>query len=192
MLLYTSMVRSSDIIIIACMGDDLSILGAVVTLLEAMVYCCFWWCFYTSLWSYHHISSLYVVWEMMCQFWVQWWRFWRQLVTVVFYYVSIHHYGQIIIYHHCIWYGRWCANFGCSGDTFKGWWVTVVFNDVFYTSVWSDHYISSLWVVWEMTCQFRVQWWHFWRQWFAVVFDDVFIHHYGQIIIYHHCIWYGR
>ena len=40
-------------------------------------------------------------------------------------------------------------------------WVTVVFDDVFFTSLWSDHHISSLYLVWEMTCQFWVQWWHF-------------------------------
>ena len=108
------------------MGDDVPILGALVTLLEAMGYCCFWWCFYTSVWSDHHISSLYLVWEMMSQFWGLWSRFWRQWVTVVFDDISIHQCGQIIIYHHCIWYGRWRPNFGGSGDAFKGWWVTVV------------------------------------------------------------------
>ena len=79
---------------------------------------------------------------MTSQFWVQWWHFWRQ-------------------------------------------WVTVVFYGVFFTSLWSDHHISSLYLVWEMTSQFWVQWWRFWRQW-------VSIHHYGQIIILHHCIWYER
>ena len=39
-------------------------------------------------------------------------------------------YGQIIIYHHCIWYGRWRPNFGGSGDAFWRWWVTVVFDDI--------------------------------------------------------------
>ena len=57
--LYTSMVRSSYIIIVSSMGDDVPILGALVPLLEAMGCCCFWWCFYTSLWSDHHKSSLY-------------------------------------------------------------------------------------------------------------------------------------
>ena len=33
--------RSSCIIILSGMGDDVPILGAVVTLSEAMVYCCF-------------------------------------------------------------------------------------------------------------------------------------------------------
>ena len=84
-----------------------------------MGYCCFWWCFYRSVWSDHHISSFYLVWELTSQFWVQWWRFWRQWVTVVFYDVSIHHYGQIIIYHHCIKYGRWRPNFGGSGHAFE-------------------------------------------------------------------------
>ena len=81
-----------------------------------MVYCCFWWCFYTWVWSNHHISSLYLVWEMTCQFWGLWW----QWVTVVFDDISIHQYGQIIIYHHCIWYGRWSAIYWGSGDAFKG------------------------------------------------------------------------
>ena len=43
---------------ISGMGDDVPILGALVTRLEAMVYCCFWWCSYTSVWSDHHISPL--------------------------------------------------------------------------------------------------------------------------------------
>ena len=59
MFLYISMVRSSYNIIVSDMRDDVPILGAVVTLLEAMGYCCFDG-------------------------------------------VSIHQYGQIIIYHHCI------------------------------------------------------------------------------------------
>ena len=120
MLLYISMVRSSYIIIVSGMGGDVPILGALVTLLEAKVYCWFWWCVYTSVWWNHHISSLYLVWETTCQFRMQWWYFLRQWFTVVFDGVSIHQYGQIIIYHHCIWYGRWRANFGCSGDTFWG------------------------------------------------------------------------
>ena len=143
------MVGSSHIIIVSGMGDDVPILGALVTLLEAMGYCCFWWCFYTSVWSDHHISSLYLVWEMTCQFWVQWWHF----LTVK---------GNC-----CVW---WCC----------------------YTSVWSDHHISSFYLVWEMTSQFWVQWWRFWSQWVSVVFDGVSIHHYGQIIIYHHSLWYWR
>ena len=118
MFLYISMVRSSYIIILSGMGDDVPILGALVTLLEAMGYCCFWWCSYTSVWSDHHISSLYLVWEMTSQFWGLWSHFWRQWVTVVFDDVSIHQYGQIIIYHHSIRYGRWRPNFGGSGDTF--------------------------------------------------------------------------
>ena len=65
-----------------------------------------------------------------CQFWGLWSRFMGQWVTVVFYGVSIHQYSQFIIYHHCIWYGRWRANLGGSGDAFKGWWVTVVFDGV--------------------------------------------------------------
>jgi len=73
--LYISMVRSSYIIILPGMGDDVPILGALVTHLTAMGNCCFWWCFYTSVWSDHHISSLYLVWEMTCQFWVQWSHF---------------------------------------------------------------------------------------------------------------------
>ena len=68
----------SYIINVSGMGDDVPILGALVTLLTAMGYCCFWWCFYTSVWSVHHISSLYLVWEMTCQFWVQRWYFLRQ------------------------------------------------------------------------------------------------------------------
>jgi len=38
MFLYISMVRSSYIIILPGMGDDVPILGAVVVLFEAMVY----------------------------------------------------------------------------------------------------------------------------------------------------------
>ena len=41
MFLYASMVRSSYIIIVSGIGDDVPILGAVVTLLNAMGYCCF-------------------------------------------------------------------------------------------------------------------------------------------------------
>ena len=53
-------------------------------------------------------------------------------------------------------------------------WVTVDFDDVFIISLWSDHHISSLYLVWEMTSQFWVQWSRFWMQWVTVVFDDVF------------------
>ena len=80
MFLYISMVRSSDIIILSGMGDDVPILGALVTLFNAMGNCCFWWCFYTSVWSDHHISSFYPVWEMTCQFWGLWWHFLMQHV----------------------------------------------------------------------------------------------------------------
>ena len=160
--LYIIMVRSSYIIILSGMGDDVPILGAVVTLLEAMGYCSFWWCFYTSLWSDNHISSFYLVWEMTSQFWVQWWHFLEVKGNCCFWwccYTSVWSLtiGQIIIYHHCIWYGRWRPNFGCSGDTFKGWWVICRFWWCFYTSVWSDHHISSLYLIWEMTSQFWVQ-----------------------------------
>ena len=58
---------------------------------------------------------------MTSQFWVQWWHFWRQLVTIVFDDVSIHHYGQIVIYHQCFWYGRWPANFGALVMHFDDW-----------------------------------------------------------------------
>ena len=68
MFLYISMVRSSYIIIVSSMGDDVPILGALVTLLKAMGYCHFWWCCYTSVRSDHHISSLWRVNELMCQF----------------------------------------------------------------------------------------------------------------------------
>ena len=78
MFLYFSVVRSSYIIIVSGMGDDVPIWGALVTLYGAIGYCCFWWCLYTSVWSDHHISSLYLVWEMTCQFGGLWWRFWRQ------------------------------------------------------------------------------------------------------------------
>ena len=35
-------------------GPHVPNLGAVVTLFEAIGYCCFWWCFITNLWSGHH------------------------------------------------------------------------------------------------------------------------------------------
>ena len=101
-----SMVRSSYIIIISGKGDDVPILGAVITLLKAGGLWLFLMMLLSSVWSDHHISSFYLVWEMTSQFWVQWSHFWRQWVTVVFDDVSIHQYGQIIIYHHSIWYGR--------------------------------------------------------------------------------------
>ena len=147
--LYISMVRSSYIIIVSGMGDDVPILGALVTHFNAMGNCCFCWCFYTSVWLDHHISSFYPVWEMTCQFWGLWWHF----LTVK---------GNC-----CFW---WC----------------------FYTSVWSDHHISSFYPVWEMTSQFWGLWWHFLMQWVTVVFDDVSLLQYGQIIICHHSIRYGR
>ena len=137
------------------MGDDVPILGALVTLLEAMGNCCFWSCFYLSVWSDHHISSLYLVWEMTSQFSGLWSRFWRQWVTVVFDDVSIHQYGQIIIYHHCIWfwYGRWRPNFGCSGDTFWGWLVhwMVYFVHLVHVVIWSSGNPFSM-VIWS-SCQ---------------------------------------
>ena len=37
--------------------------------------CCFWWCCYTSVWSDHHISSFYLIWEMTSQFWGLWSHF---------------------------------------------------------------------------------------------------------------------
>ena len=70
-----SMVRSSYIIIVSVMGDDVPILGALVTLFGGDSSCCFWWCFFTPVRSDHHISSLYLVWEMTCQFWGLWWHF---------------------------------------------------------------------------------------------------------------------
>ena len=112
MFLYFSMVRSSYIIILSGMGDDVPILGALVTLFNAMGNCCFWWCFYTSVWSDHHISSFYPVWEMTCQFWGLWSCFLGQSVYCCFYDVSVHQYGQIIIYHQCIRCERWFPNFG--------------------------------------------------------------------------------
>ena len=65
MFLYTSKVRSSYIIIVSGMGDDVPILGALVTLLKAMGYCYF---FDVSIHHYGHMSSLFLVWEMTCQF----------------------------------------------------------------------------------------------------------------------------
>ena len=45
------------------MGDDVPILGALVTLLKAMGYCYFCWCFYTSLWSYVIIMVIRAEWK---------------------------------------------------------------------------------------------------------------------------------
>ena len=130
--------------------------------------------FFTSLWSDHHISSLYLVWEMTCQFWVQWWRFWMQWVAVVFYDVfftslwSDHNISSLYL----VW--EMTCQFWVQWWRFSMQWFTVVFDDVFFTSLWSDHHISSLYMVWEMTSQFWVQWSRFWMQWVTVVFDDVF------------------
>ena len=100
------------------MGDDVPILGAVVTLLNAMGYCCFWWCFflhpYGQIIIYHH--------------WYGGWRanfgcsgdvFECNGLVLFLMMLSLHHYGQIIIYHHCIRYGRWRPNFGGSGHAFE-------------------------------------------------------------------------
>ena len=81
--------------------------------------CCFWWCFYTSVWLDHLISSFYLVWVIRANFGGSGDAFWRWWVTVVFDDISINEYGQIIIYHHCIWYGRWRANLGGSGHAFE-------------------------------------------------------------------------
>ena len=76
MFLYISMVRSSYIIILPGMGDDVPILGAVVTLYGAMGNCCFWWYFYTLVWSDHHISSyayyghLVICWSVQKAIWL--------------------------------------------------------------------------------------------------------------------------
>ena len=179
---------------------------------------------------------------MTCQFWVQWWRFWRQWVTVVFDDVSIHQYGQIIIYHHCIWYGRWRANFGCSGDAFGGngllfflmmcLYITMVRSSKSYIIIVSgkgdDVPISGAVVTLLEALVYCCFWWYiyleamgnccFWwcflyitmvRSSYIIIvsgmgddvptlgavvtlleaivywcFDDVSIHHYGQIIIY--------
>ena len=124
------MVRSSYIIIISGMGDDVPILGALVTLLTAMGYCCFWWCFYTSVWSVHHISSLYLVWEMTSQFWGLWSRFWLQWVTVVFndvFFTSVwsdHHISSLYL----VW--EMTSQFWGLWSHFWLQWVTVVFDDV--------------------------------------------------------------
>ena len=97
---------------------------------------------------------------------------------------SLHQYGQIIIYHHYIWYWYWywwcyisvrldhhissmylvwemtCQFWGLWSHFLmvKGnccfWWCC-------YTSVWSDHHISPLYLIWEMTSQFWGLWWHF-------------------------------
>ena len=42
-------------------GSYVPILGALVTLYGANGYCCFLWCFYTSVWLDHTISSFYLV-----------------------------------------------------------------------------------------------------------------------------------
>ncbi len=173
------------------MGDDVPILGALVTLYGATGNCCFWWYFYTSVWSDHHISSLYLVWEMTCQFWGLWSHFTGQRVTVdlmIFLYISMVRSSYIIIVSgmgdDVPILGALVTLYGATGNCCFWWY--------FYTSVWSDHHISSLYLVWEMTCQFWGLWSHFTGQRVTVVFDDISIHQYGQIIIYHHCIWYGR
>jgi len=93
MFLYFSMVRSSYITILSGMGDDVPILGALVTHFNAMGNCCF----YTSVWLDHHISWFYPVWEMTSQFWGLWWHILMQWVTVVFVDVSILQYANIVI-----------------------------------------------------------------------------------------------
>ena len=82
--------------------------------------CCFLWCFYTSVWLDHLISSFYLVWVIRANFWGSGHALWGNGLLLFFYGVSIHQYSQFIIYHHCIWYGRWRANLGGSGDAFGG------------------------------------------------------------------------
>ena len=127
---------------------------AVVTLLEAVGYCWFWWYFITKVWSIDHIIIIihingvcYGGSSEMCQIWVQWWHFWRLLVTVGF---DDSFNTKVWLFHHII--------------------IVIYINGVCYRG-------SS-----EM-CQIHTQWSHFWRLLVTVDFDDVSLQKYGQLII---------
>ena len=92
---HKDMVRSSSAI-----GPYVANLGAVVTLFEAIGYCCFLWCFITKIWSGHHES-----WSQCSSSSIgtpcgksggSGDTFWQQWVTVIFDDVS-QRYGQVII-----------------------------------------------------------------------------------------------
>ena len=67
--------------------------------------------------------------------------------------LSLHHFGQIIIYHHCHLVWETTSQFWGLWSHFWMQWVTNVFDDAFFTSLWSDHHISSFYLVWEMMSQ---------------------------------------
>ena len=65
MFLYISMVISSYIVIVSGMGDDVPILGALVTLLKAMGYCFFFYDGHLVVWSFGQNTHLVnmVIWS---------------------------------------------------------------------------------------------------------------------------------
>ena len=101
------MVRSSYIITVSGMGDDVPILGAVVTLLKAGgLLLCLMMLLYISMVRSSYIIILSGMGDDV--------PILGAVVTLLkagglllfLMMFSLHHYGQIIIYHHCIWYGR--------------------------------------------------------------------------------------
>ena len=117
---------------------------AVVTLLEAVGYCWFWWCFITKVWSVDHIIIVIYINGVcyrgsseMSQIWVQWWHFltavgyfwfWWCCITKVY---SVHHIISVSSSTECAIGGiQKCPKFGCSSDTFWQLLVTVDFDDV--------------------------------------------------------------
>ena len=138
-------------------------------------------------------SSLYLLWEMTCQFWGLWWRFWRQRFTVGFDDVFIHQYGEIIIYHHCIWYGRRRANFGCSCGTFWGNGICLIRPSCNRWSVQYGHLISWLsvylvnMVIWSFGRNDHLVNVVIWSKWsssllFIWLSDHLFIWSFGHLV----------
>ena len=89
----------------------------------------------------------------------------------------------VILHHHCLWYGRWRANFGCSGHTFECWWVIVVFDEIaIHQNGQIIIYHHSIWYG-RWRANFGCSGHTFGGWWVIVVLDDVSIHQYGRIII---------
>ena len=101
------MVRSSYIIIVSGMGDDVPILGALVTLLEADGLLFFlMMLLYISMVRSSYVIILSGMGDDVPILGAVVTLLEANGLLLFFYYVYLHQYGQIIIYHHCNWYRR--------------------------------------------------------------------------------------
>ena len=140
-------------------GSYVPILGASVTLLNADSYCCFLWCFYTSVWLDHLISSFYLVWVIRLNFGGSGHTFkcwWLQLFLIMFLYISMVGSSNIIIL--SVWVIR--PNFGGSGHAFKCWWLLLFLMMFLYISMVGSSNIIILSGMGH-TSQFWGLWSHF-------------------------------